>query len=446
MSADAIEVNFDGIIGLSHNYGGLSHGNLASSANKDTISYPKRAALEGLEKAWSLSQLGLVQGMLPPQMRPFLPSLRNIGFGGTDIEILETAWHNDKRLIANISAASSMWAANAGTISPSADCKDGRLHVTIANLITMPHRAIEAQTTLKIMQRLLGNNKYFCVHKALPAHSLFGDEGAANHMRMCADHGGQALEIFVFGRDGFEKYDAEFPARQTLQTGEAIMRKHGLKQNLTLHLQQGKKAIAAGAFHNDVVAIANRNVLFYHEFAFEDKSAIDAIKIAANGIFEPIFIEVSNDEVPINDAIKSYLFNTQLLDIPNETGMTLIAPMECFENARVKTYLEQLIKGNCPITNVQYVDVRQSMNNGGGPACLRLRMVLTPTELAALGGRFILDAALYNDLKKWINRHYRETLIQNDLINIALLEECQSALNELCHIMDLGKGFYDFNN
>lgn len=441
-----IEVNFDGIVGLSHNYGGLSHGNLASAANKMAVSSPKRAALEGLEKAWKLSQLGYVQGLLPPQERPFLPVLRRIGFSGSDCDVLEKAWEADPRLVSNICAASAMWAANAATISPSADCEDGKLHATIANLVSMPHRAIEARTTQRIMEKLFQNHSHFKVHPPLPAHNLFGDEGAANHMRMCAEHGQSGVEIFVYGRNGFENYDAKFPARQTFEAGQAIIRSHKLSMERSVHIKQSKKAIEAGAFHNDVVAIANRNVLFFHEFAFEETdNAIARIKYAASN-FTPIFIKVLNSEVPIEDAIKSYLFNTQLLDDASRSGrMLLIAPIECYENPRVKNYLDKLVSGNGPIGNVEYVDVRQSMNNGGGPACLRLRIVLTPDEMHALGGRFILDETLYLELRTWIEKHFRDELSGENLKDISLLRECHIALDELSNIMQFGN-IYDFQN
>ncbi len=445
-SFDAIEVNFDGLVGPSHNYGGLSHGNLASAANKGNLSSPKQAAIEGLEKAWRLAQSGYVQGILPPQERPFIPLLRQIGFSGSDSQALRDAWNYSPQLIRNVSAASSMWAANAATISPSADCADNRLHATIANLVSMPHRAIEAQTTYKILQALFADKRHFEIHKPLPAHAVFGDEGAANHMRMGAKHGNQGIEIFVYGREGFEVFDAKYPARQTLETGQAIMRNHLLDSEQTIHLRQSKKAIEAGAFHNDVVAIANRNVLFYHEFAFEDNLQMQESISRAARDFEPIFIEVSNQEVPISDAIESYLFNTQLLDSQDSEGpMSLIAPLECFENERVKHYLDKLVSGNGPIAKVEYVDVRQSMNNGGGPACLRLRVVLTEGQIGALGGRFILDESLYQDLRQWIEKHYREELDPMDLGDVSLLNECRSALDELSSIMRFGN-IYDFQN
>ncbi len=440
----AVEANFDGLVGPTHNYGGLSFGNLASEKNKNTISNPKQAALQGLEKAKTLNSLGMVQGFLPPHERPFLPILRKLGFSGTDKAVFEAA-SVSKQLIANISAASSMWAANAATISPNADCQDGLLHATPANLHTMAHRAIEAQTTKQALNRLLSDKARFKVHDELPHHSLTSDEGAANHNRMCGEYGEAGLEIFIYGRDGFENFNAKFPARQTLETGQSIARHHQLNDSLTIHARQAKTAIEAGAFHNDVVAVTNKNVLFYHEYAFENtQNLIDEIKAKAQNYFEPIFLEIAASEVPLHDAIKSYLFNTQLISLPKSDGMTIIAPMECYETATVKTCLERLVADNSPIAKVEYVDVRGSMNNGGGPACLRLRIVLDEDDIAALGGNFIFSDANYSKLKDWVNRHYRDRLAPDDLLDWQLALETRTALDELTQIMDLGSDFYDF--
>ena len=73
--AGAVEVNFDGLVGPTHNYGGLAHGNLAAAANEGKVSNPREAALQGLTKMrWMLRQ-GLVQGCLPPQERPHVAKL-----------------------------------------------------------------------------------------------------------------------------------------------------------------------------------------------------------------------------------------------------------------------------------------------------------------------------------------------------------------------------------
>jgi succinylarginine dihydrolase len=437
------EANFDGIVGLTHNYGGLSAGNLASATNAKATSRPREAALQGLAKAKSLHDAGLVQGLLPPHERPHLPTLRALGFSGSDAQVIAAAWKADPALVANVASSAQMWAANAATVSPGPDCDDGRLHFSPANLLTMPHRALETSQTQRSLSAIFADQAHFQVHKPLPYQALFADEGAANHMRLCAEHGAAGVEIFVWGRDGFGRQDTNFPARQTLQTGQAIVRRHGLTN--VLHLQQSRKAIEAGAFHNDVVAVASRHVLFCHEHAFEDRlGAYCNIKQACEGLVEPIIVEVPDAQVPLADAIKSYLFNTQLLDMPGEDRLFLIAPEECRENPATARYLEGLIASNGPIGRVMFVDVRQSMRNGGGPACLRLRVAMNDAQSAALGARAVVDEALYQELTAWIARHYRETLAPSDLADPQLLEEGRVALDALTTIMKLGSDFYPF--
>jgi succinylarginine dihydrolase len=440
-----LEANFDGIVGLTHNYGGMSAGNLASTANASAISRPREGALQGLAKAKMLADMGLTQGLLLPHERPHIPTLKALGFSGSDADILAAAWKADPALVRAVSSSAQMWAANAATVSPSVDCADGRLHFTPANLLTMPHRALEASQTGRSLGAIFADTSHFQVHAPLPYQSLLADEGAANHMRLCARHGEAGVEIFVWGRDGFASQATSFPARQTRQTGEAIARRHGLAAPRTLHLQQSTKAINAGAFHNDVVAVASRNVLFCHEHAFESRiEAYDQIKRACDGLLEPIIVEVAEAKVPLADAIKSYLFNTQLLEMPDEDRLVLIAPEECRENVATRLYLESLVASNGPIGRVMYVDVRQSMRNGGGPACLRLRVVMNETQKLALGARAILDDTLFADLNAWMNKHYRETLDPKDLADPALLIEVRTALDELTGIMRLGSGFYPF--
>jgi succinylarginine dihydrolase len=439
------EANFDGLVGLTHNYGGLSAGNLASAANANAVSRPREGALQGLAKAKRLADLGLTQGILPPHERPHIPTLKALGFSGSDSDILAAAWKADPSYIATVSASAQMWAANAATVSPSVDCADGRLHFTPANLLTMPHRALEASQTKASLGAIFANPDHFAVHAPLPYQPLLADEGGANHMRLCASHGAAGTEIFVWGRDGFARQQTAFPARQTLQTGQAIARHHGLDHRRTLHLQQSRKAIEAGAFHNDVVAVATANVLFCHEHAFEDRfDAYEQIKRACDGLCDPIIIEVLESEVPLADAIKSYLFNTQLLNMPARDRLVLIAPEECRENAATHRYLEGLVANNGPIGRVMFVDVRQSMRNGGGPACLRLRVVMNEAQKQALGARALLDDSLYGDLTAWVSRHYRETLGLDDLRDPALLYEGRVALDQLTQIMALGNDFYPF--
>ncbi|WP_019961532.1 N-succinylarginine dihydrolase [Woodsholea maritima] len=440
-----IEANFDGLVGPTHNYGGLADGNVASAKNKGLISSPRAGVLEGLAKMKRLADAGLVQGVLPPHERPFLPRLRELGFSGSDKAIWDAAWAADPVLCRNLTSASPMWAANAAMVSPSADTADGRVHFTPANLHSTLHRSIEGPQTETALKAIFADDTHFAVHAPLPDQVAFSDEGAANHVRLCAEHGEEGVEILVFGRDAYEDYRGVFPARQTRQSCEAIARRHGLNPKRTVIVRQSQRAIDAGAFHNDVVCVGNGPVLFFHEFAFEDKAGtLAAIKAAAEDLFEPIFVEVPDSEVPLGDAITSYLFNSQLLSWPDYDRMVLIAPKETEECTSTREYCERLVAGNGPIGDVQYAEVRQSMRNGGGPACLRLRVVLSEEERAGVNPKCLMSETLYQELTAWGEKWYRDELGPNDLGDPALIVEAQGALDALTAILGLGRGFYPF--
>ena len=440
--ASAVEINFDGLIGPTHNYAGLSEGNLASSRNKDTVARPRQAALEGIAKMRRLMAMGVVQGVLPPHERPPMTFLRGLGFSGDDASVWARACAAENQFARQALAASAMWAANAATVSPSADCADARLHFTPANLHTMLHRALEAEATHRALHRIFPDPARFAVHAPLPAHAAFADEGAANHMRLCAAHGEPGVEVFVYGRAADDARTA-FPARQTLAACRAIARAHGLDPARTVFARQSAAAIDAGAFHNDVVAVADCGTLFFHEQAFEDRNAVLAeITAKARGLFEPQLVEVPARDVSLADAISSYLFNAQL--VTTDGRQMLIAPLEVSENLRTWAFVDATIAGNGPIGRVEYVDVRESMKNGGGPACLRLRVVATDAERAAVAQGFLLDDALASRLEAWVRTHYRETLAPGDLADPALLTEARAALDALTALLPLGTDFYAF--
>jgi succinylarginine dihydrolase len=445
MSAE--EINFDGLIGPTHNYAGLSEGNLASARNRDSVARPRQAALQGIAKMRRMMALGLPQGVLPPQERPNISWLRSLGFTGSDHDVWARAWEREPGLARAALAASSMWAANAATISPSADCADGRLHASVANLQTMLHRTLEAESTARALRRLMPD-ACFAVHDALTPHDALSDEGAANHMRMCADHGAQGVEIFVYGRRAADPRSG-FPARQTLEASEAIARRHELANERTVFALQAPEAIDAGAFHNDVVAVAHEQVLFHHADAFTDKAALYAeVRAKAQKSekgFEPIFVEVPRAAVSLDDAVTSYLFNSQLVRLSGQSALTLIAPAEARENNRTAAFIAEMIAApNAPIASVEFVDVRESMRNGGGPACLRLRIVMTEAERAAAASGFFLTDQLADALEAWVSRHYREELAPSDLADPALVSETQTALDALTKILPLGEDFFPF--
>ena len=443
----AYEVNFDGLVGPTHNYAGLSYGNLASLKHRNTVSNPRQAALQGLEKMKFLADLGVKQAVLPPQERPDLRTLRRLGFSGSDAQVLEAAHREAPAILASCFSASAMWAANAATVSPSSDSADGRVHFTPANLVSQFHRSLEAQTTGRILQAVFSDERFFAHHPPLPAGVHFSDEGAANHMRLATSHAETGIEILVHGRSAFDtsqSLPSRYPARQTLEASQAIARLHQLDPQQTVFLRQNPAAIDAGAFHNDVVAVANENVLLYHAAAFADShGSIDEIrrKFSSGGI-EPIFIEVPENEVSLDDAVSTYLFNSQLVRLP-DGSMAIICPIECRENESTRRFLVHLMAKHSPIRVAHFVDVRQSMNNGGGPACLRLRVVLSEQELGAVRSTVFLTDELYDALRRWVERRYRERLAPEDLADPKLVDESRVALDELTQILGLGS-LYDF--
>jgi succinylarginine dihydrolase len=399
------EINFDGLIGPSHNYAGLSHGNLASANNAGAASYPRAAALQGIEKMRTNLRLGLTQGIFVPQWRP---DGRWLNALGTNISEAEP------HIRAAAMSASSMWAANAATVSPGPDTADRRTHLTVANLVTMPHRSHEWQQTLTQLQVAFSDKSAFAVHPPIPAP--FGDEGAANHMRLCDRHSDQGVEIFVYGQLG-----GPYPARQHVEASKAVARLHGLDPARTLFVMQSQEAIAAGAFHNDVVAVANEGLLFAHEQAFADK---DRFYTQLRALFPAVqIIEVPARAISLTDAIQSYLFNAQLVTMPHG-GMALVLPAEAKAIRSVWGWLENLVAGNGPIRELIPVDVRQSMANGGGPACLRLRVVADP---ANIDPRFLVNEAKLDAIANIVERSWPEEIIATDLADTRLIAQIEQS-------------------
>ena len=434
-SSKAYEVNFDGLIGPTHNYSGLAYGNLASTASRYRTSFPKQAALQGLAKMKLLHSLGIRQGLIPPQERPAVSVLREHGFKGDERKILTDAWIKNRELFLSCCSASAMWCANAATVSPSADTRDGTCHLTAANLRTHPHRAIEAgQTTLFLKHIFRGGA--FAVHSPLAGDDLL-DEGAANHMRFAVKHGEKAVNVFVYER---KKKGQKFPSRQSLKASRQIAASHRLQKAHTVYAEQNPQAVEEGVFHNDVIATGNEGIFLVHERAFKErKRAVVKIQKAFKSLTrqELLTIEVPQARLSVEEAVRSYLFNSQIVTLPDGT-MALVAPVESGEG-RPREIIDGILKGDNPIQSVYFSDLRQSMANGGGPACLRLRVVLTGDELSQVHPGYVLDDKKFVLLEEWVKAHYRETLAVEELCRIELLEESREALDELTRILGLGK-------
>lgn len=438
----AKEYNFDGIVGPSHNYGGLSFGNIASQAHEGQLSRPKEAALQGLEKMRLLHDLGVPQAVFPPHMRPELELARRIGFSGNEAEILSTLAKEAPLVLAACYSASAMWTANAATVSASADTADGRVHFTPANLQNKVHRSIEPPTTARILRAIFADEARFAHHLPLPGTAALGDEGAANHTRFAAGHDTPGLELFVYGESAANPFGPRpkvFPARQTQEASEAVARLHGLAPPRRLFLQQAPEMIDQGVFHNDVIAVGHLRALFAHEKAFEDPEDLDRLRrsVARSCGFELETIIVTEAQVPVANAVSSYVFNSQL--VTTGSGKTaLVAPSECREDARVRAYLEEVASGPSGFDEVHFVELRQSMQGGGGPACLRLRVPLTEAEEEVIAPGVRFDAELHARLERWVEAHYVEVLAPADLADPTFVEACRVALDELTGLLGLG--------
>jgi len=435
----ALEANFDGLVGPTHNYSGLSFGNVASAKNQAVPSKPKQAAKQGLAKMKALSDMGMVQGVLAPQERPDVKTLRQLGFTGSDKAVIEQAAKQAPKVLAACCSASSMWTANAATVSPSADTADGKIHFTPANLTNKFHRSIEHEVTGRILKATFSSAEHFVHHPALPAVEHFGDEGAANHTRFCHQYDEKGIEFFVYGRHAFDSRHpapTKFPARHTLEACEAVARLHQLESDKVVIAQQNPAVIDQGVFHNDVIAVGNKDILFCHEQAFHNQQGVyDELTKKMSGDFK--IIEVPTGAVSVDDAVTSYLFNSQLLALPSGETL-LVLPEECRNNTNVWAYIEQMLADKRGIDRVQIFDLKQSMANGGGPACLRLRVVLNEQEQQAVNPATLMNEALFNRLNLWVDTHYRDSLVEADLADPQLLDESRTALDELTQILSLG--------
>ena len=244
----AREVNFDGLPGLTHHYAGLSFGNEASTRHRYRVSNPQLAAKQGLKKMKALADAGYPQAVIPPQERPNVPLLRQLGFSGSD-----------------------------------------------------------EQVVARVAQRVPG--------------------------------------------------------------------------------------------------------------------------------FTPLVVPASR--VSVAEAVATYLFNSQLVSRA-DGSMALILPQEAQEHAGVWEYLNELLAGDNPIADLRVFDLRESMANGGGPACLRLRVVLTAEEYQAVNLHVLMNDTLFATLNDWVDRYYRDRLTQADLADPQLLREGRDALDRLTQILQLG--------
>lgn len=443
------EVNFDGIVGPTHHFGGLGVGNLASQEHRRRRSNPRAAALQGLEKAWLLARLGVRQALMPPLLRPNLDFLRSLGFRGSPETQLATALDKAPDALSASYSASAMWGANSATVSPSPDCLGGKLNLTVANLISSWHRAQESNDRLRWFQSVFSDSSLFTIHTPLPPIWPLRDEGAANHMRLSPAGAQSGIELFVYGGDQPSERYHRFISRQSLHASLAIARQHGLAEQQTYFLQQDPAAIDAGAFHNDVIATSHEDLLIHHQRAFVDA---DETLVAIEQRFYELFdrplkrVVVNESEMTLEETVRSYLFNSQIVTLPSSAGAqsvgeklepkrVLICPENCKQVESATRVIDRLLKADLGIERVFYVSLDESMANGGGPACLRLRISLTEAQLASLPSGIWLDESLYERLAHWIASWYPESMQLSDLADIHWVEHCRGAQQALASLV-----------
>ncbi len=436
-----IEAQVDRLVGPTHHFGGLGVGNVASQSHAGNVSNPANAAIQGLDKMRLIASYGVPQFILPPQVRPDIPFLRQVGFQIDDGEALGQVARQTPIVLSAAMSCSAMWTANAATVSPAIDNRFGLPSMTVANLDASLHRAIEADATWQELRNLFPHAN---VLRPLPGGAAMRDEGAANHMRLGSDQNQPGIHLFVYG-DGDPEPNQFWP-RQSLLASRAIAIGQGLDPENTFFVKQHPDAIDAGAFHNDVVAASHHELLIYHERAFYDPDGM--IQQMADR-YEHLFgrplrrIVVGEDELSLADSVSTYLFNSQLISphADDEKSVTpvLICPSQVEQHTRarglVNSWIRQSGDGESkPFSEVRFVDLNQSMAGGGGPACLRLRIPLTPTELERCNARHRWTEELDDRLRQTVRDFYPTAVSLVDLASTELISKSRQAHAEIAKL------------
>ena len=427
------EINVDGLIGPTHHFGGLGVGNLASQSSRFQTSSPKAAALEGVAKMELVASIGVPQLYLPPLQRPNWNWLNQVGFVGERGDVLKRCFDMSPVLLSAAYSSAFMWTANAASVAPASDTLDKTLRVVPANLCCNLHRGQEANPRGEQISALLAQVTHASVLSPLPSVFTLRDEGAANHMRLCNSDRTKAVHVFVYGTEPNQN-GMRFVSRQSEFASRQVAHALNLDPEACLFLQQTAQAIDAGVFHNDVIATSHNNLLIYHQDAFEESpekiASLQELFYRRTG-GELKVIEVSRNEVSLAESVSTYLFNSQLIS-NSSGGMELICPAQCRDSASVSSLIRSWIDdASNPVERVHYLPLNESMANGGGPACLRLRVDVTQTQLQELGSRLPLGMARWNELRDVISRTYPDTLQFADLARLDFANHVEQAVREI---------------
>ena len=439
-----IDVQIDRLVGPTHHFGGLGVGNLASAQHAGDVSTPKAAALEGLDKMQRVASLGVPQCVLPPQERPCRDWLREFGFEGSVRQVLQSAYREAPEVLSAAMSCSAMWTANAGTVIPAVDSQAEMTAVTVANLNASLHRSIEPSQTTEDLRAILPAS--IRVMSAIPGGAAMRDEGAANHMRL-AFGDGPAIHVLVYG-DESPLPKKHWP-RQTLAACRAIARRHQLRDENTFFIKQHPDAIDAGAFHNDVVAMSHEHLWIHHERAYLDAGEIERIekraheRVSKQGGQKLLRIEIPESVLSLDDAVGTYLLNSQVLSVPSvdqsfeqeaHQGFVMLCPRQVQQHPAALALVHRWCDEGI-FSEVQFVDLHQSMAGGGGPACLRLRVPMTADQVESLPASSRLTEPKADQLRGVIEDHYPDRLTLSDLTDPDVVEQATQAVEALRRVL-----------
>jgi len=403
-----LQLNISELPGPTFMYSGLSADNVASLNNKHLAANPLKFALLSLQRMRLLLEEGVHQVIFPPHRRPDLQALGYCGFTGDMGHMIGSADKFSRGYLESLLAASSVWTANAATVTPSADSEDGKVHITTANLNSHFHRSIEASQTHAKLARVFADDNFFALHQALPSHNRFSDEGAANHMRFHVEGENRGLNVFVYGND--PDNPGYMQGRQSLWASKAICQLHALSSTQVWLQKQSKEAISRGIFHNDIISMNSHDLLVFHQQAYENHESLIE-KLTALGI---CCVEIKAEEFSLEHALKTYFFNSEFIK-GKDGSQVLVMSEKCQHDAKVHAQLERIQTAYNKEIKTIYVDLDDSLKNGGGPACLRLRVQLNQEQFSAIPSKFLLTQNKLNALQEVVTRFYRESLSYEDV-------------------------------
>lgn len=413
-----------GLSGPTYHFGGLASGNLASHQHANEHSNPKLAAMQCLQVMRLLADLGASVAVMPIQCRPHLKFLHALGFRGRPEVVLQKVAKQDMNLLLASYSSAHVFVANAAHVCASCDARDGKVHITPANLTSNLHRMMEVPSTAKMLQSIFTDERYFKHHSPLPSQATFSDEGQANDVRLCDD---AAVHLFCYGV-AQKQTTQHFAARQSLAACQAVARLHRLDRERVIFAEQSARAIDAGVFHHDIVCASHSRFMMLHQDAFaHQEQVISQLTAMCQDV---MLVEINRRHLSLEQAVESYLFNSQLVRL-GEDALAMIAPQECQQVPAAQAQIDRLLEGDNPIQRVDYVFESEGMKNGGGPACLRLRLLLSEQEMAAVHPGVLFSNALEEKLKQWIDRYYRDRLSLEDLLDPLLIQEAQEACEAL---------------